>query len=319
MRLFVERRRRPPGFQLTDQNASAVARDLPSTRGHAARDRAGGGAGPGALAPSRSRERLDDRFGLLTGGSRTALPRQQTLRATIDWSHDLLSEPETVLFRRLAVFAGGWTLEAAEEVCVGGEVGRSDVLDLLSHLVDKSLVLVEPEPGEPRYRLLATIQEYARGRLEESGEIEAVRERHREHYLALAERASARLWVSNDQRVWIDSLEADHDNLRSALRSCQEADQSAFLRLASSLFKFWDTKGYTAEGRRWLEEALRAAPENTPSRAAALWGAGHVAADQGDHSSANAYWEEYLAFCREMGDRHWRGPGPHRACEQRPG
>src|SRR5262249_8538660 len=140
-----------------------------------------------ALSVEKLNERLDDMFRLLTGGSRTALPRQQTLRALIDWSYDLLSPPEKALLRRLSVFAGGWTLEAAEAVCVGAEVEEWEVLDLLTSLVEKSLVLYEERESEGRYRLLETVRQYARDRLLITGEADGVRERHRDWFLALAE------------------------------------------------------------------------------------------------------------------------------------
>src|SRR5713226_5481995 len=169
-----------------------------------------------ALSVEKLNERLDDMFRLLTGGSRTALPRQQTLRALIDWSYDLLSPSEGALLRRLSVFAGGWTLEAAEAVCAGEGVEEWEVLDLLTSLVEKSLVLYEERGGEGRYRLLETVRQYARDRLLEAGEAEAVRGRHLGFVLRLAEEAEPKL-SGPEQVVWLDRLEAEHDNLRAAL------------------------------------------------------------------------------------------------------
>jgi non-specific serine/threonine protein kinase len=160
--------------------------------------------------------KLDQRFRLLTGGSRTALPRQQTLRSLIDWSYDLLQDPEKLLLRRLSVFAGGWTLEAAECVCAGGDVEGAAVLDLLTSLFDKSLVAVDQSDSRFRYRLLETVRQYARERLVESGGAEAIRERHRDYFVALAEEADNKL-LGAEQADSLRLLEDEHDNLRSAL------------------------------------------------------------------------------------------------------
>ena len=200
---------------------------------------------------------------MLTGGSRTALPRQQTLRSLIDWSHSLLTEPERLLLRRLSVFAGGWTLEAAEEVCkddaramglapahlgpppggqphglkdhLGVPLQQTDVLDLLTRLVDKSLVISDEQATEPRYRMLETIRQYAQERLLESGEDKRVRERHLDFFMRLAEEAEPKL-LSPEQEVWMNRLEMEHDNLRAAIECARTSDQAAAsLRLAGAL------------------------------------------------------------------------------------
>jgi predicted ATPase/DNA-binding SARP family transcriptional activator len=280
IRLFVDRGRgATSAFSLTEENAQSVGEicrrldGIPFAIELAA-------AWLKALSVAEIAARLDDRFRLLTGGSRTATPRQQTLQATLDWSYDLLSEPERALLRRLAVFAGSFTLEAAEAVCsdpvdgrwlmVDGS-GRSgpstinhqpsthEVLELLSRLVDRSLVqVVEPGAGmehgwgETRYRLLETTHEYARLRLAEVGEEIATRERHRGWYLTFAERAEAALH-GPEQVVWLHRLEADHDNLRAVLDwSSNTQDMEAALRLAAALAHFWRLRGHYQEGRARL-------------------------------------------------------------------
>jgi tetratricopeptide (TPR) repeat protein len=248
--------------------------------------------------------RLDDRFKLLIGGPRTALPRQQTLRAALDWSHDLLSLSEQVLLRRLAVFAGGWTLEAAEGMCADEPVERWEILDLLSALVNKSLVLPEDVENGPRYRFLETVRQYARERLEMAGETAQMRDRHLAWCLALAEQAEPAL-VGAEQEVWLGRLEAEHDNVRAALAWVRERSAVDLgLRLAGALWRFWSVRGYLSEGRQWLEAALAgegaAAPE---ARAQALYGAGNLASSQGDHARSVALHEKALALWRELGNR----------------
>jgi hypothetical protein len=250
--------------------------------------------------------RLDDMFRLLTGGSRTALPRQQTLRALIDWSYDLLSEAEQTLLRRLSVFAGGWTLEAAEAVGAGESVAAWELLDLLTSLVDKSLVTYDDPGGEGRYWLLETVRQYARDRLLETGEAIAVRDRHLDFFLRLAEEAEPRLH-GREQLAWLDRLEAEHDNFRAALAwsRTEERHAESALRLAGALAWFWNMRGYLNEGRRWLEDLLaRPAPAGaTRARAKALGGAGLMATYQGDFDAAPARFTESVALWRELGDR----------------
>jgi non-specific serine/threonine protein kinase len=277
----------------------------------------------GVLSVGQIAERLDDRYRLLTSGGRTALPRQQTLRAAMDWSHALLTGPERALLRRLAVFAGGFSLEAAEAVCgdkgqgmgdTGEEETRSrvpsrvrseDVLDLLAQLVDKSLVIAERQDGAARYRLLETVRQYAREKLDDAEEGVAVRDRHRDWYLALAEAAEPEL---HGARVveWLGRLEREHDNLRAALAwSVVEGRQPAegALRLASAVTRFWELRGHAGEGRRWLTQLLAVDIAASPAvRARALCNAGVLAAVQGDFAAAGALYEESLTLCRELGD-----------------
>ena len=249
--------------------------------------------------------KLDQRFLILTGGSRTALPRQQTLRSLIDWSYDLLNDRERRLLRGLAVFAGGWTLEAAEEVCAGDSVQDPDVLDLLTSLCDKSLVMVEQDNRSTRYRLLETVRQYARERLLESGSGAALRQRHRDYYLALAEEADPKL-VGTEQAAWLRRFEEEHDNLRSALEWTHARSESVEgLRFCGALQRFWRTRGHLSEGREWCARALGHAggEELTPVRAKALSAAGLLAYWLGDYPAARALHEECLAIWRQLGDQ----------------
>ena len=243
------------------------------------------------LTPSTLLERLEPRLPLLTGGPRDAPARHQTLRAAIAWSYDLLEAPDRALFARLAVFAGGCTLEAAEAVCGAGTARRRepapaapavDILDGLGSLLDKSLLDRELQPdGRPRFRMLETVREFALARLGASGAVAtALRRRHAAHYLALAERAEPEL-VGADQAAWLDRLAWDRDNLRQALGAALEHRQTqteTALRLGSALARFWLVRGGLTEGRRWLEAALGAAGRvAAPWRAKALHRAGQLA------------------------------------------
>ena len=202
-------------------------------------------------------ERLEGSLNLLTHGGRTAMPRQQTLKGTLDWSYELLSEDEKELFGRLSVFARGWTLEASEAVGAGGSVEKEVVLDLLSGLVEKSLVVVKgSDQGRVRYRLLEPIRQYALEKLEESGEVEAAKRAHAEYFLAMAEEAEPELWGPRDVEG-LDRLEREHDNLRAALSWALERGEAELgLQLGGALGMFWHAHGHLGEGRRWLEEAL---------------------------------------------------------------
>jgi predicted ATPase len=223
-----------------------------------------------AMTVDQIATRLDDRFRLLTGGSRTALPRQQTLKALIDWSWDLLSDVERTLLRRLSVFVGGWTLEAAEAVVTDDALAASNVLDGLTQLVNKSLVVMEDQGGAARYRLLETIREYARDRLIQAGEAEAVRSRHLDFFLQLAEMAEPGLRRA-DQVEWLARLEMEHDNLRMALKwSLHHEALEAGWRIAGDLARFWYLRGYWNEGREWLERLLSHPWDEAPASELAL-------------------------------------------------
>jgi predicted ATPase/DNA-binding winged helix-turn-helix (wHTH) protein len=305
-RLFIERARlQQPQFAVTAENAAALASICSRLDGI-----------PLAieLAAARVRSmpvgevglRLDQRFALLTGGSRTALPRHQTLRSLIDWSYDLLSDAEQALLCRVSIFSGGWTLEAADQVCVGEAVDAKELLDLLTSLADKSLVQAKAHRGVTRYSLLETVRYYARDRLSDRGEETPLTRRHFDHYLALAEASGDRL-ASADQGGWIERLECEHDNLRAALTWCCTADGGAAdgLRLAAALGRFWRSRGHLSEGRRWFSALIDAAPSvhDGASRADALRWAGILAMDQADYPAAKALQTEALNIYRRRGDR----------------
>nr|BAL59164.1 adenylate/guanylate cyclase [Candidatus Acetothermum autotrophicum] len=254
-----------------------------------------------ALSVEQIAARLDDRFRLLTGGSRTALPRQQTLRAMMDWSYELLNERERTLFRRLSAFAGGFTLEAAEAVCADEQIPSYEIIDLLTNLVSKSLVVFEEHDEEARYRLLETVRQYARDKLLETGEAARVRDRHRDWFLAFAERAESAL-QGPDQALWLKRLETEHDNLRAALE-WSSADPETGLRLASALWLFWYLRGYVSEGREWLKHFItKAAHAPAALRAKALYGASMLARAQDDYAHAIRLLEESLALYRAAKD-----------------
>lgn len=305
VRLFVERAMiSRPEFALTSASAPSVAQVVHRLDGiplaielAAARVK--------VLSVDQIAGRLDDRFRLLTTGSRTALPRQQTLRAAIDWSYDLLSQQERTLLRRLSVFAGSWTLEAAETICAGDGVEEPDVLDLLMQLVDKSLVMMEEREGKVRYRLLETLRQYGGEKLLESGEPAAVRGRHRDWYLGLAERAEPEL-QGRHQEVWLERLETEHDNLRAGLEwsKTEAGGAEVEARLAGALHRFWLMRGYLSEGRDWLEGAVsRSNGAPAPARAKALYGGSALAFYQGEYGRAVALSQESLAVYRQLGDR----------------
>jgi predicted ATPase/class 3 adenylate cyclase len=305
IRLFVERAQAiKPGFDLSDANAADVATICLRLDGlplaielAAARVR--------VLSPSQLLARLDNRLRLLTGGSRDLPARQQTLRAAIEWSHDLLSAGDRTLFARLSVFAGGCMLEAAEAVC--GEAGRDsvDVLDGLDSLTQKSLLRqTNDETGSPRFAMLETIREFAQERLDTAGELDAVRRAHAAYFLDLAEAAAPEL-TGVDQAIWLDRLSSEHDNLRAALSSLDQlAEATLLLRLAGSLWRFWWVRGYLAEGRRWLERALANGGDDSSSlRAMVLSGAGVLAESQGDYESAARLHQDALERWRDSNDR----------------
>jgi DNA-binding CsgD family transcriptional regulator/tetratricopeptide (TPR) repeat protein len=260
------------------------------------------------LAPEQIVARLEDRSRLLTGGSRTAPPRQQTLRATLGWSYDLLAPPERRLFERLAVFAGGWTLDAAEAVCGADGIEPADVLDLLTRLVDKSLVIAEPGAGGTmRFGLLETVRHYGAQRLAVRDEADAVRARHADFFIGLAEEFEPRD-VGTDWTARLDRLDQEHNNLRAALRWL--ADRGAVAgaqRLGGALALFWFLRGYREEGRAWLAEllALPGGPARPATRAKLLFGLALLALHLGDYAAVQAPAEEALAVWRALGDRVW--------------
>jgi predicted ATPase/DNA-binding CsgD family transcriptional regulator len=303
--LFVQRARGfKPDFAVTEANADAVAEvcvrldGLPLALELAA-------ARTKVLAPEAILGRLERRFDLLNAGARDDQARHQSLRAALDWSHDLLTADEQTLFRRLAVFAGGWSLRAVEGVMVSPAGDAGDVLELLTRLVDRSLVVVEERDARTRYRFLDTIAEYALERLSASGELPTARRAHAQYFLEWAERAQPEL-TGPRAATWFDELETEHENVRRALRWAAEQGESEIgLRLGGAIYQFWWVRGYLSEGRRWIEDALAAAGSNTPPvvRARALNGAGTLATTQGDLARAGTLLEEHLLLSREVGDR----------------
>jgi predicted ATPase/DNA-binding SARP family transcriptional activator/DNA-binding CsgD family transcriptional regulator len=297
VRLFVERASdRRAGFALGPANAEAVAEACRRLEGVPLAIELAA-ARVGTMSVEEISERLGDSLGLLIGGGRTAVPRQRTLRGALDWSHELLSNEEQTLFGRLSVFAGGWTLEAAEAVAAREGIGESDILESLSGLVDKSLVVAEVSQGtRVRYRLLEPVRQYALEKLEESGEAESVRRRHTEHFLTLAEEADLGWW-GPDQGTWLKRLVPDHDNMRAALSWTLERDEVELgLRIAGALQLFWSAQGHYGEGREWLEEALAKddGRASAAARAGALEGLGWLAYDQDDLDRAEAAAKEGL-------------------------
>jgi predicted ATPase/class 3 adenylate cyclase/Tfp pilus assembly protein PilF len=282
VRLFVERARAmKPDFEVTNDNAPAVAEicvrldGLPLAIELAA-------ARTKLLPPRALLSRLSNRLKLLKGGARNLPVRQRTLRTTIDWSYDLLTEEEKRLFWRLSVFAGGFTLEAIEEVC--DPEGRLEALEVVGSLLEKSLLRQEEEAdGASRFAMLETVKEYAREKLEESGETEKIKRAHIEYFLALAEEANPKL-KGPDQLEWLQRLEAEHENMRAALEwTLQQGEKQLMLRLGGLLWWFWFVRGHYSEGRRWLEGALATGGQGSvESRAMALAGVGALAFEQDD-------------------------------------
>jgi predicted ATPase/DNA-binding CsgD family transcriptional regulator len=257
VRLFIERARgRDPSFSPGPREAAWVADICRKLEGVPLAIELAA-ARVGALSVEQISDRLGRSLDLLTRGGRTAEPRQRTLKGTLDWSHDLLSEAERVLFRRLSTFAGGWTLEAAEAIASGDGVEEEEILDLLSGLVEKSLVVTElRQESGIRYRMLEPVRQYAWEKLEEGGESETVLCRHAEFFLALAERARPRLRGPEDAE-WLERLEREHDNMRAALSwGLESGEIKVALRLAGTLGTFWHAHSHSDSGRKWLEAAL---------------------------------------------------------------
>src|SRR5262245_16397489 len=287
-----------PDFAVTSANAGAVADvcraldGLPLAIELAASQ-------VDALPPTAMRQRLDHRFKLLVGGARDAPERQRTLRATVDWSYELLEPAEQRLFVRLSAFAGGCTIEAAQSVC-GHDL---EVVDGLASLIDKGLVRLEGSEDEPRFTMLETIREYAVDRLELSEEASTLHWRHAEYFLGLAEKAEPNLIGVGSHAELLDRLERDHDNFRGAVDWLEASgDSGGALRLAAALWRFWDLKGHLIEGRRRLERGLRADQRPTPARAKALSGAADMALTSGDVTTGGLRAKEALELYRELQD-----------------
>jgi predicted ATPase/DNA-binding CsgD family transcriptional regulator len=299
--LFVERAKAvEPDFRLTGENAPLVAEicarldGLPLAIELAA-------VHIKLLSPRALLNRLEHRLPLLTGGAVDLPTRQRTLRGTVQWSHDLLDEEEQRLFRRLSVFVGGFTLEAAEAVC-GTEDLSVEALGGVASLVDKSLLRQTGQAnGEPRFAMLETIREYALEQLAASGEVEEIQNAHAAYYLAMSEEAEPEL-NSAAQRAW---LETEHPNLRTVLqRSLEREDRETTLRLGGALWRFWLSQGHLSEGRRWLEDALAGGDGVPPAvRVKALNGAGVLAHYQGDYGRAAELCGKSLQLSRRLEDK----------------
>jgi predicted ATPase/DNA-binding XRE family transcriptional regulator len=302
--LFAERAAAVrPDFAVTNENAPAVAElcrrldGLPLAIELAA-------ARSALFPPEALLARLGSRLKLLTGGPRDAPARQQTLRNTIAWSYDVLTDSEQKLFRRLSIFVGGGTLDAIAAVCIAAGELEFEVEDGLGSLVDKSLLWQEAKAGrEPWFLMLETIREYGLEQLERSGEAEATRRAHAHYYLQLVERSERQLWGAAQEQA-LNRLEQEHDNLRLALAWHMAQDEGAepALWMAGCLWRFWDMRGHWTEGQRWLEQALSRRASAAPARRwLALHGAGNMSLSLGEYARAKAYYEESLAVTQQLG------------------
>jgi predicted ATPase/DNA-binding CsgD family transcriptional regulator len=302
VRLFVDRAAAAhSAFAITDRNAPAIAQlclqldGIPLAIEMAA-------VWVRVLTTEEIVTRLSDRFRFLASRGRVVTPRHQTLKMAMDWSYESLREPERLLLARLSVFAGGWTLDAAEATCSGNGVDRASVFTLLTSLVDKSLVVAETNAGRARYRLLETVRQYGLDRLTESGQANEMRRRHRDWCLSLAEVAEPKLRTP-EQLTWLQRLDMEHDNLRWALEWSKAENSDKWLRLTAALHQFWFIRSYFTEGREWLEGALGSVSDAPPSvRAVALCGAGILAWRQGD-TKGKPLFEQSLALFRQSQDR----------------
>lgn len=303
VRLFVERAQFVrPDFALTAENTSSVASICSRLDGMpllielaAARLR--------SMGVDDLSERLDQRLALLTGGSRAALPRHRTLRSMLDWSYDLLTEREQAMLRRVSVFAGGWTLASAARVCAGDEIDASDVIEQLTSLVDKSLVVTDEQAGETRYRMLETVRQYAQDRLRDHGEESQWRSAHLTCFVALGAEFNKEV-MGTKQHAWLARIASEHDNLRAALAWSTEASPLNGLRLAVALDAFWRIRGLLAEGREWLTRLLDVVPidRETRLRARGLYAAALFAVLQGDYAAGKGLLQESLTLFREIDD-----------------
>ena len=305
VQLFVERARlQKPGFALTEKDAPGIAElcvrvegiplalELAAARVH-------------TLSIDEINRRLNDRYKLLSGGSRVLLERQQTLRALVGWSYDLLQENERIFFDRLSVFVGGFDLAAAEAICGADPLDPDDVIDLLASLVEKSLVMVEQTDGETRYRLLETIGDYARERLIKRDDVAATAARHCEHFFAFAKQASRKM-QSGEQAEWVRRVELDLDNLRAAFALAMEGgvERIIAVKLAVALQGFWIVRGYATEGRNLVRAALalQDIQAHPVGHAHGLYVGAALAASQGDQAEAKRMLEQCLALRREIGN-----------------
>jgi predicted ATPase len=301
VKLFVDRAvARDSRFALTDSNVESIVSICTRLDGiplaielAAARIK--------VMSAAEIRKRLDDCFRFLTMGTRGSLPRHQTLRAAVDWSYDLLTTEEQLLFRRLAEFRGGFDLDAIENVCGNPPLDRNQVLDHLTRLVDKSLVMSDRSASDlVRYRILEPLRQYAKEKLIESGEADLIAHLHLNHYMSLAERAYAER--IEKEAFWLEYLERDHDDLSAALVWASDHDAASALRLAGALGWFCVLHSHFSEGRRWLRHVLSGQRIRSRETARALCAASALAAFQGDYMEQEPA-EEGLAIWRELNDK----------------
>jgi predicted ATPase/DNA-binding CsgD family transcriptional regulator len=310
--LFLDRAQlAAPSFEINASNAPAVAQlcrqldGIPLAIELAA-------ARAGFMSPEQILKRLEDRFGLLTGGSRAGPARHRTLQLALDWSHDLLSNEELQVFRRLSVFAGSFSLEAVEHVCSDNDLGAAKIMGLLGSLVDKSLVIAAGEVSAPtRFRMLETLKQYGRERLAESGEEEQLNRRHRAFFVALGEEAAPHL-RGREQQAWAWRLAQDVGNLRAALEWSSGREPEANLSLSAALTDFWYTHGLIQEGDGWLGEALAGYAPRDVLRARALHQGALFSYWRGDMRRHSARANECLDIYRELGDQSGIGWGMSR-------
>lgn len=305
--LFVERARSAvPNFVMTSENASMLAQICYRLDGIplaielvAAKVR--------ILSLQQIAKRLDDRLHWLTSGNRVTLERHQTLRATIDWSYNLLSSPEQILFRRVSVFVGGWTLEAAESLCADEMTRSNDVLNLLEQLINKSLVITDVSQGEARYHMLETVRQYSYEKLIEAGESDTLRDKHLEYFLDFAETADPHL-RRTEQIEWLKRLDAEIENLRAALAwAIGKASATSALKLTGSLGEFWNLSLYWLEGAQWLDQALnkewnKKNETEKAARAKALYRRAGIAGEIDDLDMMHTTSESALVLCEEVQD-----------------
>jgi predicted ATPase/DNA-binding SARP family transcriptional activator len=305
VRLFVERAHAANGsFSLTEANADVVARLCRRLDGlplaiELAAARARG------MTPEQMLARIDDGHRILETGHRATGGRHRTLRATIDWSYELLDDRERRVLQRASVFAGEFSIDAAEVVCSGGDVATEDVLDIIAALVDKSLVVVREQVDEARYYLLETIRQYGRDQLARSSDEEAAKARHASFFANLVRTAAPHL-ITPARPAWVSRLQRELDDLRVALSWARTHDRLTYVELAGLLGWFWYSSGLWTEGRRWIEDALSLPEARVPDhrRAAALFAAGVIASLQGHGALARQWLEESSALARSLGDGH---------------
>ena len=304
VQLFVERSKRAnPDFAMSEHNSSAIGTICRQLDGiplvlelAAARMR--------MMDAHQLSERLERRLDILTGGSRTADPRQQTLQATIEWSYELLDEPEQALLRSLSIFAGSFSIDEVEEICTTDDLDKNDVLDLVTNLIDKSLITFSTQSDEGRYRMLESIRAFGKTKLQEHEEEAHFRIRQLEYFSAFAETAKEH-YSGPEQADWLNRVEVEHDNIRGALRWAVSSDVNGpglGLRLSAALWPFWSTRGYWTEGRNWFSEILPLAENSsaTAERAEALLGDGVLTHNQGNYAEAHALLESSLAIFEEL-------------------